>query len=161
MHACTHTHTHLLCYFASFQACQQLSPQTIKAYLAGVRYMSWSSRVTAVLLLTPLETSAVWYPAHPTTNIPCQYPPQTSHHTRHPHQDLKPLKPVRPLSYIHICNALCFSGFFHSGEITLPSAKAFDQSQHLAWEDIAIDDTSMLNVHLKKSKLVMSIHWPY
>ena len=51
---------------------------------------------------------------------------------------------------------LCFFGFFRSGEITLPSTKAFDQSQHLAWGDIAIDDRSnpsMLKVHLKKSKM--------
>jgi len=50
---------------------------------------------------------------------------------------------------------LCFFGFFHSGEITVPPEKAFDSTKHLAWGDVAIDSTEdpqLLKVHLKKTK---------
>lgn len=50
---------------------------------------------------------------------------------------------------------LCFFGFFRSGELTVPSYTAFDPSRHLAWGDIATDNTlcpTVLKVHLKRSK---------
>ena len=50
---------------------------------------------------------------------------------------------------------ICFFGFFHSGEITVPSLKSFDPSIHLAWGDVSLDnvlDPTMLKVHLRKSK---------
>ena len=50
---------------------------------------------------------------------------------------------------------LCFFGFFHSGEITAPTEKAFDSTKHLGWGDVTIDSTEdpqLLKVHLKKSK---------
>ena len=43
--------------------------------------------------------------------------------------------------------ALCFFGFFRSGEITVPTA-SFDEWIHLAWGDVATDDASPL----KRSK---------
>ena len=51
---------------------------------------------------------------------------------------------------------LCFFGFFHSGEITIPSGWAFDSKIHLSWGDIAVDDVSnpsALRIHLKRSKV--------
>jgi len=50
---------------------------------------------------------------------------------------------------------LCFFGFFRSGEITVPTEKAFDSTKHVAWGDAAIDSTEdpqLLKVHLKTSK---------
>ena len=51
--------------------------------------------------------------------------------------------------------SLCFFGFFRSGEITIPSLTSFDASKHLAWGDVAVDNTDnplILKVHLKVSK---------
>ncbi len=49
---------------------------------------------------------------------------------------------------------ICFYGFFQAGEIIMPSV-SYNPARHLAWEDVAMDDTqnpSMLMVHLKVSK---------
>ena len=49
----------------------------------------------------------------------------------------------------------CFFGFFRSGEITVPSAAAFNERIHLAWGDVARDEEvppSMVKIHLKQSK---------
>lgn len=50
---------------------------------------------------------------------------------------------------------VCFFGFFRAGEITIPTASGFDPTRHLAWGDIAVDNSKLpkvLKVHLKKSK---------
>ena len=49
----------------------------------------------------------------------------------------------------------CFFGFFRAGELTVPSASAFDPAVHLAWGDVAADENqppSMVRVFLKRSK---------
>ena len=49
----------------------------------------------------------------------------------------------------------CFFIFFRAGEITVPSAAAFDPSVHLAWGDVACDSLqhpSSIRVYLKRSK---------
>lgn len=48
-----------------------------------------------------------------------------------------------------------FFGFFRLGELTVPSATAFDPSTHLTLKDIALDkreDPSLVQIHLKVSK---------
>ena len=50
---------------------------------------------------------------------------------------------------------VCFFGFFRSGEITVPSAAAFDPTIHLTWGDVAVDDLanpSVIRFFLKQSK---------
>lgn len=50
---------------------------------------------------------------------------------------------------------LCFFGFMRAGELTVPSDSTFDESSHLAFQDIAVDSYSnpqMLKVRLKASK---------
>ena len=50
---------------------------------------------------------------------------------------------------------LAFFGFFRLGELTVPSASAFDPSIHLTPTDVAIDDRAdpkLVQVHLKVSK---------
>lgn len=50
---------------------------------------------------------------------------------------------------------LCFFGFFQTGKITIPTISGFEDSKHLAWGDVAIDDvhnSQSLRVHLKRSK---------
>ena len=49
--------------------------------------------------------------------------------------------------------AVCFFGFFRAGEITAPSASAFDPRVHLAWGDVSISgNNQVLHVFLKRSK---------
>lgn len=51
--------------------------------------------------------------------------------------------------------SMCFFGFMRSGEITIPSAQAYDVGAHLAFSDVAVDSTSnpsILRIHLKASK---------
>ncbi len=38
-------------------------------------------------------------------------------------------------------SALCIFGIFRVGELTYPSAGAFDPAVHLAWRDVGVDDT--------------------
>ena len=50
---------------------------------------------------------------------------------------------------------LCFFGFFRSGEITVPHVTGFDPKIHLAWGDVALDNTqspTLLKIRLKRSK---------
>ena len=49
----------------------------------------------------------------------------------------------------------CFLGVFRAGELTVPSVSAFDSSIHLAWGDVAVNDTrppSMVRIFLKRLK---------
>ena len=49
----------------------------------------------------------------------------------------------------------CFFGFFHAGEITVPSATAFDPAAYLAWGDVSSDNDhhpSVIRFFLKHSK---------
>lgn len=48
--------------------------------------------------------------------------------------------------------ALCFFGFLHSGEITIPSDSSFDEGAHLSFHDVTVDCLSHPRVHLKASK---------
>ena len=50
---------------------------------------------------------------------------------------------------------LFFYGFLRSGEVVVPSEAEFDPSQHLTYEDIAVDDKkqpSFITVMIKQSK---------
>ena len=49
----------------------------------------------------------------------------------------------------------CFFGFFRSGEITLPAGTSFDDTKHLSWGDVAVDNPALpqiIKVKLKVSK---------
>ena len=50
---------------------------------------------------------------------------------------------------------LCFYGFLRTGEVVVPSNTEFDPSQHLTYDDIAVDkirDPSFVTVRIKQSK---------
>ena len=50
---------------------------------------------------------------------------------------------------------LCFFGFLHAGEITVPSEKAYDSGEHLNLSDVAVDSESnptTIKVKIKASK---------
>ena len=51
--------------------------------------------------------------------------------------------------------SLYFFGFFRSGELMVLSVTAFDELFHLAWGDVAVDDSNppaVIKIHLKRSK---------
>ena len=51
-----------------------------------------------------------------------------------------------------VAATVCFFGFFRSGEITVPSAAAFDPTIHLSWGDVAVDhlgNPSVIHFFLK------------
>ena len=50
-----------------------------------------------------------------------------------------------------VCTRVFF-GFFCMGELTVPSTSAFDPSTHLTLRDIAREDPSVVQIHLKVSK---------
>ena len=57
------------------------------------------------------------------------------------------------MSLLWAATVTCFFGFFSAGEITAPTASAFDPAVHLAWGDVSVsDDNSMIRVFLKRSK---------
>ena len=57
------------------------------------------------------------------------------------------------MSLLWAATVTCFFGFFHAGEITVPTALAFDPAMYLAWGDVSVsDDNSMIRVFLKRSK---------
>ena len=151
----------LLCYYASFLANQQLTPQTIKTYLSAIRYMQ-----VVLGLPEPREFSSL-----PRLRL-VQMGIQRTHSQRVTGTPRVRL-PVTPsilsrikdywsakssdLNFIMLWAAacLCFFGFFRSGEITVPSTHTFDPAVHLSWGDVAVDNPTSptaIRVHLKRSK---------
>ena len=47
---------------------------------------------------------------------------------------------------------MCFFGFLHSGEVTVPSAREYDPGGHLSEGDVTPDDVSLVQVRIKASK---------
>ena len=128
----------LLCYYASFLATQQLSPQTIKTYLAAIRYMQ-------IILGLP-EPRAF-------SSLPLLRLVQTGIQRTH-------LQRVssRPRVRLPVSSAILTRiklRLFRSGEITVPNAQNYDPSIHLSWGDLAVDNPAnptAIRVHLKQSK---------
>ena len=152
----------LLCYFSSYLACQNLSPQTIKTYLAGIRHtqitlglpdpkdfssLSRLKQVQAGIQRTHAlrpHTSRLRLPITPAVLL------QLRTHWNRPET-----VPGTDALMLWAAATLCFFGFFRSGEITAPSQTTFYSSQHLSWGDVAVDSRShptTLKVHLKRSK---------
>ena len=52
-------------------------------------------------------------------------------------------------------SALCFFGFFRSGELTVPSYTLYDEGAHLSFRDVSLDsldNPQVLQVRVKASK---------
>ena len=149
----------LLCYFVVELARQGLAPGTIKTYLAAVRHAQ-------ILQGFPDIRQAA---------LPCLQLVQTGvrreHAVRGPAQKVRlPITPailrrlraawlVPPPSFDDVmfwaAASSCFFGFFRAGEITVPSAAAFDAAVHLAWGDVSTDSVtppSKIRFRLKRSK---------
>lgn len=136
----------LLCQFAAFLAQQGLSSQTVKTYLAairnlqislgfpdprdtsslphlklvlmGIRRLQSRSRANAARIRLPITFSIL-------SGIKKVWEDAGVDHDR---------------LLLWAAATVCFFGFFRSGEITVPSAAAFDPTIHLSWGDVAVDD---------------------
>ena len=148
----------LLCYFSAFLADQNLSPQTVKSYLAAVRNMQISlgfpdprdqssmpmlKRIQAGIRRVRMEKGSKSRIRLPITLTVLGKIHQQLITTQHPHRQL-----------LWAISALAFFGFFRLGEL-LPERSTFNHTSNLAWGDVAIDNhatPTMVQVHLKKSK---------
>ena len=150
----------LLCYYVAHLARQGLSATTIKVYLSALRH-----KQIALGYPEPAHSSMpkLKVISNGVARVRAQLP-ETGKQIRLPISPsiLRQLKhlwfPRREDPDIIMIWAACtmaFFGFFHLGELTVPSASAFDPSTHLTPMDVAIDDRANLNlvqVHLKVSK---------
>lgn len=151
----------ILCYFTTYLAGQNLCPQTIKTYLAGVRHMQ-------VTLGLP-EPRAF-------SSLPRLKLVQAGVARTHKDRITKPLRvrlPITPailramkeqwqarvvdedILMLWAASVVCYFGFFRAGELTVPSLAAYQKAKHLSWGDVSIDNParpSAIRVFLRRSK---------
>lgn len=146
------------CYFVTLLAFEGLAAQTIKTYLAAIRFAQ-------VVQGLPEP------PSSPRLKLAMQGTRRLQGMLRrNPPRECLPITPslLRRIKgwwdqlpsqcehkMLWAAATLCFFGFFQSGELFVQSAGAFDERVHLAWGDVAVDDRSnptCLRVHLKRSK---------
>ena len=151
----------ILCYFASYLATQNVSPQSIKTYLSGIRHTqvtlglpeprSFSSLPRLRLVQAGIQRTHLEQASKPSrTRLPI-----TPAILRAMQSTLEPRATDPAVIMIWAAALLCFFGFFRSGEITTPNTTGFNPKIHLAWGDVAIDSQqspSLLKIRLKRSK---------
>ena len=147
----------LLCYFVTSLAQGGCAPATIKTYLAAVRHAQIMKghpeprEASSLPRLRLVQNGVRRERAESTSARQPVRLPITPHILRR----LRPSPGSRSYDECLLWAAatVCFFGFFRAGEITVPSAPAFDARVHLAWGDVAIsDDNRVLRVLLKRSK---------
>ena len=150
---------HLLCCFAAYMADEGLSPQTGKTYMAGVRNMQLS-----LGLPDPRDQSSLPILKRVQIGIArVRLQKRTPHKIRLPITTplLRCIKhsldssghPNKLMLWAVSCTA--FFSFFRLGEWLLDSQSAFNQTIHLTWGDVAVNDPAnptMLRIRLKQSK---------
>ena len=147
----------LLCYFVTALARDGVAPATIRTYLAAVRHAQilrgWPEpRESSSLPRLRLVQKGICREQAVRGTAPPQRLPITP-------PILRLLLPPRHQSATYdqhllwAAASVCFFGFFRAGEITVPTAPAFDQAVHLTWGDVSIsEDGRVLRVFLKRSK---------
>ena len=151
----------ILCYFATYVGMQGLSPSTIKCYLAGIRH-------TQITLGFPEPRQFSSLPRLRLVQAGIQ-----RSYSRNPNSSIKIRLTITPAILLRLkqhwsssasnpdttmlwaAAVMCFFGFFRAGEITTPSLTSFENSRHLSWGDVSINDHSpstIVKVHLKYSK---------
>ena len=146
----------LLCYFVTSLAREGISPATIRTYLVAIRHAQImrghpEPRESSTLPRLRLVQSgvrrehAISSPTPQAARLPIT--PLLLRHLRPPSTD-----PSYDERLLWATAALCFFGFFRAGEITVPSASAFDARINLSWGDVSIgEDGRALRVFLKRS----------
>ena len=151
----------ILCYFASYLAAQQLSPQTIKTYLAGIRFMQITlglpePRAFSSLPRLRLVQAGIQrvYAEQGKQAAKIRLPITPSILRKmHGHWNTQASDP--DVRMLWAASVLCFFGFLRSREITRPSLPSYRASHHLSWGDVAIDNPTVpeiLRVRIKRSK---------
>ena len=151
----------ILCYFSSYLATKHLSPLTIRTYLSGIRHMQ-----IVLGLPEPRAFSSLPRIRLVQSGIQRVYAQKTTPKTRirlpitpsilaKIHTHMLPKSSDHDTIMIWAAATICFFGFFRSGEITLPAGTSFDDTKHLSWGDVAVDNPALpqiVKVRLKVSK---------
>ncbi len=152
----------LLCMFVSYLANDQLCHSTIGCYLAAIRHwhIAESMGDPGISNMTRLEQALKGIRLSPARTVSREGPAV-------PRLPLTPallakMKGVWKAdgdewkhSMLWATAALCFFGFFQSGEITVPSENLFDEGAHPMFDEIQIDclsNSKHLKVIVKASK---------
>ena len=154
----------VLCYFVVSLAGQGLAPATIKTYLAAVRHAQITRGLPAIrqgelprlqLVQTGVRRERAYQGPAAQPKLPVS--PEILRRLRAVW--LPGLTSPGSARHEHVmlwaAATACFFGFFRAGEITVPSASAFDAAVHLAWGDVATDEGPCpvtVRVSLKRSK---------
>ena len=150
-----------LCYFVVSMALQGLAPATVKTYLAAVRHAQvirgfpdlrdGSSLPRLQLVQSGIRRERARQGPPPRTRLPITPPI-----LRRIKSTLMAARPqARDDTMLWAAATVCFFGFFRAGEITVPSASAYDSTIHLAWGDVTADagtPPQKVRVFLKRSK---------
>ena len=150
----------ILCYFTTYLATQNLSPQTIKTYLAGVRHMQITlglpePRAFSSLPRLKLVQAGIQRTHAQRTRPPNVRMPITPAILRQMHAQWSPNASDADVAMLWAASTVCFFGFFRAGEITVPSQGSFNPARHLSWGDVAVDSKvspKVIRVTLKFSK---------
>ena len=149
-----------LCYFVASLARQGLTPATIRTYLAGVRHaqimrgFEEPRQHSTLPCLHLLQAGVKQVRCQQGTHQARQRLPILPNHLRQI-RAIWGASPDPDALMLWAAVTLKFFGFFHSGEIAVPSVSAFSPNRHLCWSDVSVDSRhtpTMLRVHLKVSK---------
>lgn len=148
----------ILCSFASYLAAIGLSPQTVKTYLAAVKfrhvYLGYQDLIPSSALKLVQRGIARHYSAvaHLPQRTRLPITPQIL-------RNIKNLWSRNDCQFdtIMLWAATCtgFFGFFRLGELTSPSTTCYNPEIHLTLEDVSVDDLSnmtRISLRIKQSK---------
>ena len=147
-----------LCLFVGHLFADRLSSQTVKSYLAAVRYSQISlglgdPRVDAMPQLGyVLRGAKKLAKKGKKPRLPIS--PEILHSLRSYWERLQPGDDFN-IKMLWAAACMCFFGFLRSGEIVVPSAREFDPEVHLAQGDVLVSDPanpSYIEVRIKASK---------
>ena len=149
----------VLCYFVTALASQGTSLATIRTYLATVRHAQVvrghpePRQLSSLPRLRLVQNGVRRERAVSGANTAVRLPITASILHR-----IRPFCLSPPASYdsllLWAAATTCYFGFFRAGELTVPSALAFNPAFHLSWGDVAISDSSprTVRIFLRRSK---------
>ena len=148
----------LLCRFLAALAKEGLAPATLRTYLSGIRHAQITRGLpepsrSGLPRLKLLQSGVARDRANRGGGPPRQRLPITPQLLGNILEAWarEATRSAHSKAMLSAAATLCFFGFFRSGELTVPSAGAFNESVHLAWGDVTASDTlppSAVRVHL-------------
>ena len=149
---------HQICQFVSWLGDQGLASSTLRSYLSALRNLQIANDMPDPGISNMMKLEQVLRGIKKRRAVTC------------PKNERLPITPellgkLRQVweqdnrNYDNIMlwavSSVCFFGFFHSGELTVPLENAFDPQVHLTFSDIEIDNPAtptIMKIHLKASK---------